>query len=43
MVMLRMASVAILVGCEEQVSRAQRVLSVGVKDISSLTGILVGA
>ena len=40
--MLRMVSVAALVECKEHVSRVQRVLSVGVTDRSSLTGMAVG-
>ena len=35
-VMLRMASVSTLVGCEDRVSRVERVVSVGVTDGSSL-------
>ena len=34
--MLRMASVSTLVGCEDRVSRVERVVSVGVTDGSSL-------
>ena len=41
--MFRMASVSILVGWEERVSSVERVLSVGVMDGSSLTGILAAA
>ena len=35
-VILRMVSLSILVGCEEGVSRVERVSSVGVTDVSSL-------
>ena len=41
--MFRMASVSLYVGSENRVSRVQRVSSVGVTDVSSLTGILIGA
>ena len=41
--MLRMALLLILVGCEDRVSRVERVSSVGVMDGSSLTGMLMGA
>ena len=37
-VILRMVSVSVLVGCEERVSRVERVSSVGVTDVSSLVG-----
>ena len=40
--MFRMASLSIVVEFEEHVSRVQRVLSVGVTDRSSLTGMAVG-
>ena len=41
--MFRMASVSLYVGSENRVSRVQRVSSVGVTDVSSLTGISIGA
>ena len=41
--MFRMASVSSYVGSEDRVSRVQRVSSVGVTDVSSLTGISMGA
>ena len=40
-VILRMVSVSVLVGCEERVSVVQRVSSVGVTDVSSLVALRV--